>query len=125
MITDQTTTPPSLGWVKFLICGCHERIQKIFSGGGGGDTRRPGRIKPQTNETMHNPIFPQKSRGSGSLVPLSGSVHGLGGLVCVQVSNNNQSSGLLRVVLSQSLPPFKGCLISLVILLLVPPEARH
>ena len=34
---DQATTPPSLGWVvKFLTCGCHERIQKIFSGGGGG-----------------------------------------------------------------------------------------
>ena len=50
------------------------------------------------------------------MVPLSISVHGLGGLVnvCVQVSNNNQAVGLLRGFKSEP-PLFKGCLISLVI----------
>ena len=56
---DQATTPPSLGWVvKFLTCGCHERIQKIFSGGGG-----PGRVKPQSNETIQNPDHFLKNQG--------------------------------------------------------------
>ena len=56
----------------------------------------------------HWEACPQKSRGR--VVPLSISVHGLGGLVnvCEQVSNNNQALGLLREVLSQNLPNLKA-----------------
>ena len=94
---DQATMPPTLGLVvQFLTCRCHELIKKIFSGRGGGGgsslrTMRPCKIP-----------FPQKSRGSGRVVPLIISVHGLGGLVnvCLQVWNNNQTLGLLREVLS-------------------------
>ena len=54
--------------------------------------------------------FPQKLRGSGRVFQLSISVHGLGGLVnvCKQVSNNNQTLGLLREGLSQNLPYLKA-----------------
>ena len=70
--------------------------------GGGGSSLRP--MRPCKIP------FPQKSRGSGRVVPLIISVHGLGGLVnvCLQVSNNNQTLGLLREVLSQNLPYLKA-----------------
>ena len=79
-----------------LTCRCHELIGE---GGGQASDQRPCKIP-----------FPQKSKGSGRVVPLSISVHGLGRLVnvCLQVSNNNQTLGLLREVLSQNLPYLKA-----------------
>ena len=55
----------------------------------GGYLQTRYRANPHTNETMQNPIS-SKIEGIGSLVSLSGSVHRLGGLVCVQVSNKTK-----------------------------------
>ena len=87
---DQATTPPSSGWVvKFLTCGCHERIHL----GSSLRPMRPCKIR----------IISSKIKGVGKPGPTL--------WICTWARWT-----CLFV---------KDCLISLVILLLVPPEARH